>query len=312
MDKNNRSAVFGPVASRRLGLSLGIDLLDFKTCSLNCVYCELGLTNNLTSQRGRFRDYQQVLEQVQKRLLELDPLPDSLTLAGSGEPTLHLDLGKTLDGLKAISNIRRVVLTNSTLVHLPEVRQDLSKADIVVPSLDAISPEVFAQINCPAPGLEPRLMVEGLIRLRQIMQGQMWLEILLVRGINDQESELDKLRQAALAIQPDLIQLNTIVRPPACSGYEPVPIERLEAIAAGFGLPAQVASGSQAASSNDKAKLQEVIAHTTRMRPCTVEDLVQITGMSSQAVMNMLQEMRNNNLISCLEFDGRRYFQGAS
>ena len=308
--EQKQNAVFGPVASRRLGLSLGIDLLNFKTCSLNCVYCELGLTSHLTMERGRFRDYQDVLGQVEERLTQLDTPPDSLTLAGSGEPTLHMDLSKTLQGLRTISPIRRVVLTNSTLMHLPEVRRDLSQADIVVPSLDAVSMEVFNKLNQPAAGLNPQAMVDGLIRFRQQYAGQIWLEILLVKGINDHQAELELLRRAVKDIAPDILQLNTIVRPPAVSGFLPVPQHELEQIADSFELPAQVAGQSAAQPSLDAAELKNIITQTTNMRPCTMEDLMQISGHTKQDLEKALAELLADGHLQQEDFDGRAYFRG--
>lgn len=305
------SAVFGPVASRRLGLSLGIDLLDFKTCSLNCVYCELGLTSKLISQRGRFRDYREVLKQVETRLAELKTAPDSLTLAGSGEPTLHVDLGKTLEGLARISPIRKVVLTNSTLMHLPDVRKDLLHADLIVPSLDAVSPDVFARINQPAFDLNPAAMLEGLVCLRDEFRGDIWLEILLVAGINDTEEELDKLRAAVARIRPDILQLNTIVRPPAVKGFAPVATERLHKIAATFNVPVEVAESSLAAPSADQAEFVEIIIQTTRMRPCTVEDLAQISGLAPANIKDMLEKLQSQGRVASNLFDGRTYYRGA-
>ncbi len=308
--KENSPAVFGPVASRRLGLSLGIDLLDFKTCSLNCVYCELGLTNKLTLERGRFRPYASVLAQVEARLGELNIPPDSLTLAGSGEPTLHLDLGKVLDGLAAMSGSRRVVLTNATLVHLPEVRADLCKADIIAPSLDAISPEVFKKINQPAQGLNPQAMVDGLISLRGEFSGLIWLEILLVKGLNDTPQELEKLRRAVKAIKPDLLQLNTIVRPPALPGFAPLKADELEAVAVYFDGPVAVAQSSAAAGGGDNAGMADIIVQSARMRPCTLEDLAQISGCPPEKLKPLLAGLQQSGRLESLLFDGRQYFRG--
>ena len=310
MEHTHNNAIFGPVPSRRLGLSLGIDLLTFKTCSLDCLYCELGLTTSRTCQRGRFRDYQDVLRQVEKRLRELDRQPDSLTISGSGEPTLHLDLSKTLDGLRLISPVKRVVITNSTLMSLPEVRNDLSKADIVAPSLDAISQEVFARLNRPAPGIKVADMVKGLIAFREQYSGQIWLEILLVPGINDSPKELDKLREAARRISPDVIQLNTIVRPPALPGFAPVEAKRLAAIAASFELPTQAITSSQAQGVSDNARPEQIILHTIQMRPSTLPDLQQISRLSHEELTQLLQKLTSEGRIKTEIYDGRRYYRG--
>jgi wyosine [tRNA(Phe)-imidazoG37] synthetase (radical SAM superfamily) len=306
-------AVFGPVPSRRLGLSLGIDLLEFKTCSLDCLYCELGLTTCLTALRGRWRDYRQVAAQVGRRLGQLSQPPDCLTISGSGEPTLHLDLGLLLEELGQLSPLRRVVLTNSTLLHDPQVRRDLARADLLVPSLDAVSPQVFAALNRPAPGLDPPKMIQGLMDLRQEFSGPIWLEILLVAGINDQESELDKLRRAAAAIQPDLIQLNTITRPPALPGAAPLEPERLAALAASFALPSQAIAPSQARGAQEQGparQREDIIAQTIAMRPCTIPDLLQASGLSLPELEAILQSLGRQERVEIEDYQGRRYYRG--
>jgi wyosine [tRNA(Phe)-imidazoG37] synthetase (radical SAM superfamily) len=309
------SALFGPVPSRRLGLSLGIDLLDRKTCSLDCVYCELGLTTHLTSRRGRWRDYRQVLAQVQNCLSSRQRMPDSLTVSGSGEPTLHLDLGLLLEGLGRITPARRVVITNSTLLHLPQVRRDLSKADLLMPSLDALSPAVFAALNRPSSGLHPQKMLRGLMDLRQEFSGPIWLEILLVAGLNDQEEELDLLRRAAADLRPDLVQLNTIVRPPALTAYAPVSAARLAALAASFDPPAAVIAPSQAQNKPQEGaedRMEDIIIQTIRMRPCTSRDLSKATGLSRPLLQDALRRLLARGAIEIKDYAGRRYYRCGS
>jgi wyosine [tRNA(Phe)-imidazoG37] synthetase (radical SAM superfamily) len=292
---------------------LGIDPLDFKTCSLDCVYCELGLTTRLTGRRGRWRDYRQILTQVKNCLSQMKRIPDSLTVSGSGEPTLHLDLGALLEGLGQLSPARRTVITNSTLLHLPQVRRDLGKADLLMPSLDALSPPVFAALNRPAPDLNPQKMLRGLMDLRQEFSGPIWLEILLVAGINDQEEELDKLRRAAADLRPDLVQLNTIVRPPALAAYAPVSAPRLAALAAGFDPPAVVISPPQAPNSpREEAgnEAEDVIIRTVRMRPCTGRDLLNVTGLNRILLQSSLRRLLAQGAIEIQDYAGRRYYRG--
>jgi wyosine [tRNA(Phe)-imidazoG37] synthetase (radical SAM superfamily) len=202
--------LFGPVLSRRLGLSMGVDLLKYKTCNLDCVYCELGRTACLTSCRDRFVPRQKVLKEIELRRGE--PF-DHLTFAGSGEPTLSLDLGEIVAQAKKIVDAPVAVITNSTLLSNPAVRKEVVAADVVLPSLDAASQKAFQAINRPAPGLYAKDLIQGLKDFRKEFSGEIWLEVMLVRGINDQEAEL--IARAAESTQPDRIQLNTVVRPPA-------------------------------------------------------------------------------------------------
>ncbi len=202
--------LFGPVLSRRLGLSMGVDLLKYKTCNLDCVYCELGRTACLTSCRDRFVPRQKVIREIE--LKRAEPF-DHLTFAGSGEPTLSLDLGEIVTQAKKIVDTPVAVITNSTLLSSPSVRKEVSAADVVLPSLDAVSQTAFQAINRPAPGLMAAEMIQGLKDFRKEFSGEIWLEVMLVKGINDEEAEV--IARAAEATQPDRIQLNTVVRTPA-------------------------------------------------------------------------------------------------
>ena len=202
--------LFGPVLSRRLGLSMGVDLLKYKTCNLDCVYCELGRTACKTSCRDRFVPRQKVLKEIE---LRRDESFDHLTFAGSGEPTLSLDLGEIVTQAKEIVDSPVAVITNSTLLSNPAVRKEVAGADVVLPSLDAASQKAFLAINRPASGLQAAEMIQGLKDFREEFSGEIWLEVMLVRGINDQEAEL--IARAVQFTEPDRIQLNTVVRPPA-------------------------------------------------------------------------------------------------
>ena len=202
--------LFGPVLSRRLGLSMGVDLLQFKTCNLDCVYCELGRTVCLTSCRDRFVPRDKALREIERRR---DEPFDYLTFAGSGEPTLSLDLGEVVSRAKQIVDSPVAVITNSTLLTSPAVRKEVAAADVVLPSLDAASQEAFMAINRPARGLFAEEMIQGLKDFRREYSGEIWLEVMLVEGINDHEAE--RIARAAEAADPDRIQLNTVVRTPA-------------------------------------------------------------------------------------------------
>ena len=181
--------LFGPVLSRRLGLSMGVDLLKYKTCNLDCVYCELGHTDCLTTCRDRFVPRQKVLKEIELRRGE--PF-DHLTFAGSGEPTLSLDLGEIVAQAKKIVDSPVAVITNSTLLSNPAVRKEVAAADVVLPSLDAASQTAFQAINRPSPGLYAKDMIQGLKDFRKEFSGEIWLEVMLVRGINDEGGRRDR------------------------------------------------------------------------------------------------------------------------
>lgn len=303
-------AVFGPVPSRRLGLSLGVDLLWPKTCTLDCLYCELGLTTRLTKERGRFRQAGAVLAQVEARLAELATPPDFITLAGSGEPTLHLDLGLVLGRLRQSSPARLAVLTNATLVDDPQVRRDLGLADVIVPSLDAVSPAVFRRLNRPAPGLDIGAIVQGLIELRRGFAGQMWLEVLLVAGVNDTPQELAGLMAAAASIAPDKVQINTVVRPPAVAGVRPVEHARLEEIAQAFPVPAEVIAPPRGQALGDRGAIAEQVVEMTRRRPCTQADIAAMGGLSLQQAQGLLDDLLAQGRLRAEPFGQEIYYRG--
>jgi len=227
-----RRHLFGPVPSRRLGRSLGIDLLARKTCTLDCVYCECGPTEELTLERREFVSTQDVLDELDTVLADR-PALDSITFSGSGEPTLHVGIGKIINYLKNhYPEYPVTVLTNGTLLTDPAVRSELARADRVVPSLDAVSDAAFAAVNRPHAGLDNTSIIEGLVLFREEYRGQFWLEIFLVPGLNDAPAELAALAAAAVRIRPDRVQLNSLDRPPAYAGIVAPTPERLLELAA--------------------------------------------------------------------------------
>lgn len=303
-------AVFGPVPSRRLGMSLGLDLLLPKTCSLDCVYCELGPTTCLTTQRAVYRDPGAILSELARRLEELESPPDHITLAGSGEPSLHSGLGAILRRVRELTPARRAVLTNATLVGDPAVRADLCEADLLVPSLDAVSQAAFRRVNRPAQGLSAAAMHAGLVALRREFTGEMWLEILLVEGYNDSDQELELLMAAAREIAPDRVQLNTVVRPPALSGAKPLSDERLAAIAAAFPLPAEVIAPPRARGGADHGSLARQVVEMTRRRPCTMTDLIAMTGLGPEQTRGLVDDLLARGLLLGEPFGDLTYYRG--
>ena len=225
-----RRHTFGPVPSRRLGRSLGVDLVPMKTCTLDCVYCQLQATSRHTLERRRFVDPEQVLDEV-RAVREAVAAVDTLTLSGSGEPTLSSDLGLILRGLAEVFPARRAVLTNGTLLSRPELREELAAADLVMPSMDAVTEAAFRAVNRPAPGLTLQDHLRGVELFCRDHPGEIWLEILLVAGLNDDEAHLSALAAFLPRLRVDRVQLNTVVRTPTERALaRPVSAPRMEAI----------------------------------------------------------------------------------
>jgi len=180
-----RKYIFGPVPSRRLGRSLGVDLVPYKTCTFDCIYCDLGRTTRKTTSRQSYVPPEEIQGELEFSLSVLEKKPDYITLSGSGEPTLNTNIGEIIQRIKEITSIPIAILTNSSLFSLDEVRSDLSEADLVLPSLDAITPALFEYINRPALSLKIEEIISGLIQFRKQYRGQIWLEVLFCRGVND-------------------------------------------------------------------------------------------------------------------------------
>ena len=229
------NVIFGPVSSRRLGISLGIDIVPMSLCSFDCVYCELGRTSKKTTKRKDYIPTHKVDEALEEHFkVQSPPHPDYVTFSGSGEPTLHSNVGHFISKVKSLTDAPVAVLTNSSLLPDPQVRRDIIGADLVVPSLDAATKEVFERINRPAPGIDIRDIIEGIRLFAKEFEGRVWLEILFVEGVNDGPSEVKALIEAARLISPTRVQLGTVVRPPSEGDVYPVDSEVLERIASEF------------------------------------------------------------------------------
>jgi len=291
--------LFGPVVSRRLKLSLGIDPVPFKTCSLDCVYCELGKTTDKVVKRKSFAKPKEIIGEV-IQFLRTGNKPDCITISGSGEPTLNRDLEEIIQEVKKITSIPLAVITNSTLMSDPKVRSALLPADVVLPSLDAVSPEVFARVNRPHPSLQVDRIISGLQQFREEFTGEIWLEVLLVRGINDQPEEMELLREAALSLHPDRIQLNTVARPGTEDSALPLVDEHLQELKEFFGPLAEVIAGSRHSSAKVQAdSAEERILEIASRRPVTVEEIAAGMGLEikeAEKILNRLCQEGKINL----------------
>jgi len=207
--------IYGPVKSRRLGLSLGVTLTPYKICSFNCVYCQLGKTINTTSQRREYIPIQEIINELklwlQNNIIEAKDL-DYITFSGSGEPTLNIKIGQLIAEIKKITAVPVAVITNASLLNVALVRQALLEADLIIPSLDAVTPEIFAKVDQPQENIDIKDIISGLIDLRKEFKGQIWLEVMLVKGINDDLAHARKLKDIIDKINPGRIQLNSPVR----------------------------------------------------------------------------------------------------
>ncbi len=203
--------VYGPVPSRRLGRSLGVSPIPSKTCTYTCAYCQLGRTTELTVERRRHYPPDEILGEIGEAL-EVEHA-DYISFIGDGEPTLSIDIGYLIRECKARFEQPVAVITNGALLFDPEVRRDLMAADVVLPSLDAGSEEVWRRVNRPHRDLSYPGVLDGLREFRREFEGELYLEVMLVRGINDTDDALRDLRAAVDRIGPDRLDILVPTRP---------------------------------------------------------------------------------------------------
>jgi wyosine [tRNA(Phe)-imidazoG37] synthetase (radical SAM superfamily) len=265
--------IFGPVPSRRLGLSLGIDIVPLKSCTLDCIYCQLGRSSDLTSTRRDFVPVEDVIGQLREKL-EQGVKADYITISGSGEPTLSLSLGKIIDEIKKLTKIPVAILTNGTLLYDPSVRADCAKADVVLPSLDAGDPQTFTKMNRPHESLDFEKIIEGLCQFRKEFNGQIWLEVFIVEGINTGDTQLANIKNIIGRIKPDKVQLNTAVRPTTEPGIAAVAAQKLAIIAEKIGFNAEViADYPQTKITADQQINKDSVLAMLQRRPCSLDDI---------------------------------------
>ena len=237
--------VFGPVPSRRLGNSLGISPIPKKACNYSCIYCQLGRTDKMTNQRQEYFKLEDILAEFELCLKDQDKF-DIVTVVGEGEPTLYSRLGELIAALKARTTKPVAVITNSALMYDPQVRSDLMKADIVLPSLDSYDAETFRKVDRPYGSLDFEAIYQGLVQFSQEYTGQLWMEIMLVRDINDSDFALEQFKKLLSASRYDRVYINTPVRPPAESFVQvctPETIEKAVALLGGISID-MLSSGS--------------------------------------------------------------------
>ena len=304
--------LFGPVPSRRLGISLGIDLVPMKTCTLNCIYCECGHTTDQTLERKEYVP----LEAVQNELSHYfnnNPNPDFVTFSGSGEPTLNSRIGQALNYLKeTVPDIPVAVLTNGTLLYQKQARDEIKDASIVMPSLDTASDEVFKGINRPYPQLQIQRIVDGLIQFRREYSGQLWLEVFIVPGFNDTKQELSALKQAIEKIIPDRVQLNTLDRPGTEMAIRAATRQGLEDIL-DFWQLANVEIIAKApkrkALVSYRRDVESAILETIARRPCTLPDLTKILGLHVNEINKYLNVLEADKKIKVVKQQRGFFYQ---
>ncbi len=304
--------LFGPVPSRRLGISLGVDLVPMKTCTLNCIYCECGKTSHLTLERKEYVSFEAVKKELTHYLAH-HARPDYITFSGSGEPTLNSRIGDVIRFLKdRVPDVPVAVLTNSTLISQKQVRSDIKNAEVVIPSLDAATEKIFNKINRPSPHVHVDKIIDGLIRFRKEYDGKIWLEVFIIPGMNDTTAELNALKLVIGKIKPDQVHLNTLDRPGSVSTLRAATREELEHVLDVF----QMENAAIVADPPEHKALfayrkdtADAILGTISRRPCTTTDLSEILGLPADEVKTYLKSLETEKKIKSVEQKSGLFYQ---
>ncbi len=304
--------IFGPVPSRRLGRSLGVDLVPFKICNLDCVYCECGTTGATVTVRARYSNPDEIVSEI-KDLLDKKPAVDYVTLTGSGEPTLSIDLAYIIRFIKReYPELKIALLTNGVLFSDSAVRNESALVDVVLPSLDAAQQESFRIIDRPAAGVSIERIIDGLKHFRDEYKGQIWLEQFIIPGINDTEEELLSFKTAMGLIKPDKIQINSLDRPGAENWVKAAHYQELMAVRE-FYFPynAEIVGRFISADKNDsKQDLNiDIILSILKRRPCTVKDIEIITGKDINKIDDVISELINKGLVEVITINENEFYR---
>jgi wyosine [tRNA(Phe)-imidazoG37] synthetase (radical SAM superfamily) len=304
----NFQHLFGPVPSRRLGRSLGIDVVPRKTCTYNCTYCQLGPTSFQTLQREEYVPVAEVMAEIKDFLANRGDA-DYLTFSGSGEPTLHSKLGEMIAQTKRLTRIPVAVLTCGALMSDPQVRADLAQADMVLPSLDAALPKTFHDLNRPHGKLCLAEIIHGLKLFRAEYRGPIWLEIMLVKGVNDGAEEVALLRKAIAEIAPDKVQLNTVIRPPVEPEARALSEAELRAIQEALGPPAEIIAAQPHPSryAIDQGLVPQLLA-VLAQHPLTLTEVGEYLQCKHEIIWWLLHALIEEGVVEVRQHFGKKFY----
>jgi wyosine [tRNA(Phe)-imidazoG37] synthetase (radical SAM superfamily) len=312
---------YGPVPSRRLGRSFGVDIVPFKVCTLDCIYCQLGRTTEKSIERKAYVSAEKIIAEL-KDVLVQGLKTDYITIAGSGEPTLNSQLGEIIEHIKEVTDIPVAIVTNGTLLYRADVRADCTRADVVLPSLDAGDERTFQKINRPHRDISIEMLISGLCEFRKEYSGQLWLEVFFVDAINTDSGQIAQIRAVIERINPDKVQLNTAVRPTAETAIKKLDADKLNAIAerlgpnceiiADFspGLDYEFLPGEESESFEPDFATKSTIKTLFSMlkrRPCSLDDICSGMGIARHEALKYVTDLLNKGVV-CSEKKGDKIF----
>lgn len=307
-----KSYIYGPVPSRRLGRSLGVDLVPFKVCSYDCIYCQLGRTREKTIEQRPYIHARKILDQFDQKL-KSNIHADYITIAGSGEPTLNSEIGPIIRGIKKTSAIPVAVLTNGSLLWKKEIRESIMEADVIMPSLDAFDQNGFERINRPHPDIKFEDMLEGLICLGNEYAGEIWLETFVLEGINATEKDAKKFGNLIKKVNPKKVHINTAVRPAAETYANQVSQKDLAVFCECLGVNAEIITPFIASKNNEKAEidLENNILALIARRPCTLDDIASSLNVHRNEVLKFITPMVKKRSIKTTKKGAEIYYESS-
>lgn len=306
MTRNYRY-LFGPVPSRRLGRSLGVDLVPFKTCSFDCIFCQLGKTTEKTLKRKEYVPINEVIAELHE-WLKTENTADYITLSGSGEPTLNSRFGEVIEYAQNVTIIPVALLTNGSLLSDPDVHAQAAKANVVKISLSAWDRFSFEHVNRPHPDLDVKQVVEGAWTFREMFKGKLWIEVFIVWGVNSVPKDVSKIAELVKALEPDCIQLNTAVRPPAENFVRAAPESHLRELTELFDPPAEVIAEFSSTQSADIQANEQTILSLLARRPCTSDQIAEVFGMHGNEVSKYIGKLVRTGQIRAEHKTGSVYY----
>jgi wyosine [tRNA(Phe)-imidazoG37] synthetase (radical SAM superfamily) len=299
--------VFGPVPSRRLGLSLGVDLTPRKTCTYDCLYCQVGRTTRITAEPSPFVPVEEVIHELEQKLRRVTP--DFITLSGSGEPTLHSQIDQIIAYIKKRRDFRVAVLTNGSLLWREEVMERVVGADMIMPTLCTAFEETFRSIHRPHPGITLALLIRGLKDLRHAFRGQFFLEVMLLKGFNDREEEIAALKSVIEEIGPDRVQLNTVARPPSDPSAVALDRKALKDIEKCFGVTGQIIADRRRKPKDQRSDaLSAQILEMARRRPVRPADVANALGVPLGQVNHLMRTLEESGSLRSREHGSETFY----
>lgn len=300
--------IYGPVPSRRLGISLGISPIPKKTCNYSCIYCQLGITDRMTNTRKLFFQIEDIIREFDD-FLKKDIEFDVVTIVGEGEPTLYKGLGKLIIEIKKRTKKAVAVITNGALLYDNDIILELNEADIVLPTLDAYDQDSFIRINRPHKNISYEMVIKGLEKFSKEYRGQLWIEIMLIQGINDDDNSLNKYKEMLSEIRYDRLYINTPVRPPTESEVKAIDNERMKLavdILGGISIDLLESKGFYSEIADD---LESIISIVKRhpMNQFEIESFLQSRNCTD--IKNIIQSLRTDKRINVINYKGYDTFR---